>query len=143
MKIKGDRGPRMTNQANPLLDEVKEEKQKVYYVDLDGTLAYYDAWGDIGDIGDPIPIMKQWVLYWIKNGIEVVIFTARAYKPEAIPPIRKWLLINGFPPDLRITNVKGLECALVFDNCAREVINNTGIIVDRTGEFNSSKLEEE
>jgi len=141
MEIKGIDKPRNPNPANPLIDHDYKEKQLVYYVDLDGTLAYYERWGNIGDIGNPIPLMKKWVLYWLKKEIKIKIFTARAYKPETIPPIRKWLLINGFPPDLEITNIKGLDCDLIFDNNAREVINNTGIIIDRTGEFNKKILE--
>jgi hypothetical protein len=142
LKLKGNNIPRNTNPANPLKEEVHEEKQLTYYVDLDGTLAYYKCWGDIGDIGDPIQDMKKWVLYWLKEGIKIKIFTARAYCEKNIKHIRKWLLINGFPPNLEITNIKGLDCDLIFDNNAREVINNTGIIVDRTGKFNIKKINE-
>lgn len=142
MKLKGNGELRNPNPANPLKKEFKEEKQLTYYVDLDGTLAYYERWGQNGEIGEPIPLMKNWVLHWISRGIKIKIFTARAHKPEAIPPIRKWLLFNGLPPDLEITNVKGIDCDLLFDNIAREVINNTGIIVDRTGEFSEEVLNE-
>lgn len=141
MKIKGSGKLRNPNPANPLKEEVKKEKKLVYYIDLDGTLAYYERWGNVGEIGEPVPLIQDWIKYWLHLKIEVVIFTARAYKPEAIPPIRKWLMLNGFPPDLRITNVKGMECDIIFDNSAREVINNTGIIVNRTGEFDIKKLE--
>lgn len=139
MKIKGTGDLRNPNPANPFR-EVEPEKQKVYYVDLDGTLAFFDRWGTIGDIGEPIPIMKKWVLYWISKGIKVKIFTARAYKKESIPFIKKWLILNGFPPNLDITNIKGIDCTRLFDNNAREVINNTGIIVDRLNEFNTKEL---
>ncbi len=141
MELKGINIIRNPNPANPLKKEIKEEKQLVYYINLDGTLAYYDRWGYIGDIGEPIPIMKAWVLYWIKKGIKIKIFTARAYNEKAIPHIRKWLLLNGFPPNLEITNIKGMDCDMIFDNNAREVINNTGIIADRTGEFDKKILE--
>jgi len=140
MKTKGNAGLRNPNPANPLKKYNKNNKNKCYYIDLDGTLAYYERWGGIGDIGEPIPIMKKWVLFWIKNGIKIKIFTARAGDKKKIPPIKKWLLLNGFPP-LEITNIKGLDCDIIFDNIAKEVINNTGIIVDRTGEFNIKKLE--
>jgi len=61
MKIKGSNTPRTVNPANPLKQEIKKEKQLTYYVDLDGTLAIYTIWGNVGDIGEPIPDMKKWV----------------------------------------------------------------------------------
>jgi len=138
MKIKGSNIPRNLNPSNPLQQEIKKEKKLTYYVNFDHTLAFYDCWGNMGDAGDPIPEMKKWVLYWISKGIKIKIFTARANKPELIPPIRKWLLLNGFPM-LEITAVKNLDCDMIFDNCAREVISNTGIIVDRIGQFKKKK----
>jgi len=140
MKIKGSNTPRTVNPANPLKQEIKKEKQLTYYVDLDGTLAIYTIWGNVGDIGEPIPDMKKWVLHWIKEGIKIKIFTARAYKKEAIPDIRKWLFLNGFPLDLEITNIKGIDCDMIFDNNCREVMNNQGVIVDRTGEFSAALI---
>lgn len=140
MKIKGNGKLRNPNPANPLKNYNENNKNKCYYVDLDGTLAYFERWGEVNEIGEPTSI-KYWIKFWLSKNIEVVIFTARAYKKEAIPFIKKWLLLNGLPPDLRITNVKGLDCDLIFDNNAREVINNTGLIVDRTGQFNVEVLE--
>lgn len=144
MKINGGGKLRNLNPANPLKKEDNNNinNNKCYYVDLDGTLAYYERWGAEGDIGEPIPIMKNWISYWLSKGIEIVIFTARAYKQEHIDNIRKWLILNGLPIDLRITNVKGLDCSMILDDKAREVISNTGQIVDRVGEFNIGKLEE-
>jgi len=136
MKIKGSSQIlRTLNPANPLRKEVDKPKQLVYYVDLDGTLATYDRWGCVGDIGEPIPAMKAWVLRWLKEGIKIKIFTARACNPEAISCIKKWLFLNGFPLNLEITNIKAIDCDMIFDNNAREVIHNTGLIVDRTGQF--------
>ena len=142
MKLKGDGTLRNTNPANPLKEEIKNEKKLVYYIDLDGTLAYYERWGEKGEIGEPVPLIKNWIRYWLYKGIEIVVFTARAYSQENIKRVRTWLIMNGLPADLKITNIKGLDCDLLFDNNAREVINNTGQIVDRTGEFNIRKLEE-
>lgn len=135
MKLKGSNIPRNPNPANPLREEIYEKEQLVYYVDLDSTLAYYDRWGGIGDIGEPIPTMKNKVLEWISKGIKIKIFTARAYCEENIKHIRKWLLLNGFPINLEITNIKGIDCSLILDDKAREVIMNTGIICNRTGEL--------
>jgi hypothetical protein len=47
------------------------------YVDLDGTLAYYDRWEGATNIGPPIFRMVSTVKKWIANGDKVVIFTTR------------------------------------------------------------------
>lgn len=53
-------------------------KQKGWIgVDLDGTLAHYDEWQGVLHIGEPIPLMQERVLKWLKEGKEVKIFTAR------------------------------------------------------------------
>jgi len=141
MKIKRNSELRNLNPSNPLNNEITKEKQKCYYVNLDGCLAYYDNWGNVDDIGEPINEMKKWILYWLKKGIKIKIFTARANQPELIPPIRKWLLFNGFPP-LEITNIKGIDCNMIFDNNARQVVNNTGQIIDCTNQFNKEERDE-
>ena len=84
--------------------------------------------------------MKAWVLHWLKEGIKIKIFTARAYNPENIKHVRKWLIVNGFPLDLEITDIIRLDCNMIFDNKAREVLNNQGIIVDRMGEFSAALI---
>jgi len=134
MKLKGSNIPRNTNPANPF-KEVEKPKQLVYYVGLDGCLAYYNRWRNVGDIGEPVIRVKNKVLSWIKKGIIVKIFTARACKKEAIKHIRKWLIINGFPPDLEITNIIGIDAEFIVDCKARECILNTDIIVSRINEF--------
>jgi len=141
MEIKGKQDKlRTKNPANPLRKEVERKKQLTYYVDLDSTLAIYNRWGSVGDIGEPVPDMKAWVLHWLKEGIKIKIFTVRACNKEAIPYIKKWLFMNGFPLDLEITNIKGIDCDMIFDNNAREVLANQGIIVDRIGEFSAALI---
>jgi hypothetical protein len=51
-------------------------------VDLDGTLAYYDEWLYVDQIGAPIPSMVQRVQNWLSRGITVKIFTARVAFPS-------------------------------------------------------------
>lgn len=56
-------------------------KQLVHFVDLDGTLAYWD--GTVGNppgshIGEPVPAMADKVRAWLAAGDRVVIYTARA-----------------------------------------------------------------
>jgi hypothetical protein len=134
MKIEGNGEPRTRNPSDPMNETIPSEKKQVYLVDLDGTLAYYERWGEKGEIGEPIPLMKKRVIEWINEGIEIRIFTARAFDINQVKSIKKWLMLNGFPP-LEITNVKGIDVDYLFDNIAREVINNTGIIVDRIGDL--------
>jgi len=131
--IKGNGTPRTHNPADPFFGG-ESPKENTYYIDLDGTLAYYDTWGEKGEISDPIPLMKKQVLKWHKQGIKIKIFTARAYKEKNIKKIRKWLLLNGFPL-FEITNIKEMDCSIIIDDKAREAIKNTGMIVDRTGEL--------
>lgn len=131
--IKGDGTPRTHNPADPFFDG-EPPVEDVYYVDLDATLAYYNSWSENEEIGEPIPLMKKQVLKWHKQGIKIKIFTARAWKEENIKKIKRWLLLNGFPL-FKITNIKGLDCAIIIDDKAREAIRNTGNIVDRTGEL--------
>lgn len=135
MELKGSNIPRNPNPANPLKEENNSKKQLTYYVGLDGTLAYYKYWEYENHIGESIPDIKRKILCWLSLGIKIKIFTARAYKKELIKPIRKWLLLNGLPPTLEITNIKGIDCDLLFDDKAREVIYNTGIIVERIGKL--------
>jgi len=84
--------------------------------------------------------MKKWVLHWLEGSIKIKIFTARAHSSEAISYIKKWLLLNDFPLDLEITNIKGTDCDMIFDNNCREVMGNQGVIVDRTGEFSTALI---
>lgn len=135
MKLKGSDIPIHPNPANPLRDNDYKKEKLTYYIDLDGTLAYYDRWSNEGDIGEPIEDIKNKILRWISEDITIKIFTARAYCNKNIKVIRKWLLLNGLPPTLEITNIKGIDCNIILDDKAREVIKNTGIIVDRTTEF--------
>ena len=98
-------------------------------VDLDGTLAYYD--GEFNGpecIGEPIPAMMRRVKMWIAQGKTVCIFTARAAYKENIQPIREWLRKHGLP-DLEITNEKTHDIEILYDDRARQVVCNTGVIV--------------
>lgn len=113
-------------------------------VDLDGTLAEYEAWtGDYERIGLPVHRMLEQVKAWIANGWEVRIFSARAshlLKYElgervssaelagaraAIDAIRTWC-INHVGHDLKVTCVKDNHCFLMVDDRAISVDKNTG-----------------
>lgn len=48
-------------------------------VDLDGTLAHYDGWKGVENIGEPIRPMLERVKKWLEAGEDVRIFTARVF----------------------------------------------------------------
>ena len=97
-------------------------------VDLDGTLAHYEGWND-GEIGKPIPKMMERVRQWLKDGIEVRIFTARASDPFETGRVKAWLKRHGLG-DLTVTNVKDFGMVRLFDDRCVQVIANTGEIVE-------------
>jgi hypothetical protein len=97
--------------------------------DLDGTLAEYHGWVGADQIGPPIPLMLARVKQWLAEGKRVKIFTARASVPAQIPPIHKWLAENGLPK-LEITNIKDFGMIELWDDRCRQVILNTGELVE-------------
>lgn len=98
-------------------------------VDLDGTLAEYGGWKGADDIGLPIPKMLKRVQGWLKQGLDVRIFTARASIPEQIPPVQAWCM-KHLGVILPVTNVKDLGMTELWDDRAIQVIPNTGVRVD-------------
>lgn len=99
-----------------------------YAVDLDGTLAEYHGWRGYDDVGKPIQPMMDRVKKWISEGIEVIIFTARAEDPDAIPAVIKWLEDNDLP-ELEITCIKSGDIERFYDDRAIQVRKNTGEIL--------------
>lgn len=99
-----------------------------YGVDLDGTLAVWNASSTLDRIGAPIPAMVDLVRRMVDNGIRVKIFTARACDPAQIPKIRAWMNQNGLP-DLEITNVKDYYMERLYDDRVIRVERNTGRIL--------------
>lgn len=102
----------------------------VIAVDLDKTLAKHTVWKGKDHIGDPIPEMVDRVKKWLSDGKKVVIFTARADRPENIPPIRAWLKEN-IGQELPVTNVKRPEFGEIWDDRAVNVQANTGKILSK------------
>lgn len=100
----------------------------VVAVDLDKTLAKFKEWKGKDFVGEPIAPMVDRVKKWLAEGKKVVIFTARANKPENIPPIRKWLKEN-IGQELPVTNVKRPDFAQIWDDRAVTVQKNTGKIL--------------
>lgn len=101
-------------------------------VDLDGTLAQYDGWKGHEVIGAPIPAMIERVKQYLARGDKVVIFTARASedpaKEMAMKQIQAWSL-QHVGQILDITNEKTPEMVRIYDDKARQVIENEGEVV--------------
>lgn len=96
-------------------------------VDLDGTLAHYDEWEGIHNIGAPIPAMVDRVCRWLRDGREVRIFTARISSNNmvALRAIEDWSQIHlGIV--LPVTNVKDFDMLELWDDRAVQVVKNTG-----------------
>jgi len=109
-------------------------------VDLDGTLARDDQRDsrdfDLCPIGPPIPLMVDRVKAWLKQGIEVRIFTARANPLDMTPTkfaatqlaIRKWCE-EHIGQELVITYEKDYRIKELWDDRAVRVRKNTGEVV--------------
>lgn len=126
----------------PAIKESAKRKE-VYGVDLDGTLAYHDPDEkfDINKIGEPVKSMRRLVRLWTRRGIKVVIFTARASRPENIPVIEKWLEEHGMG-GLKVTNEKTPDITRFYDDRAYHVERNTGEI-KQARVFTEDELREE
>lgn len=96
-------------------------------VDLDGTLAEWSDNQHINVIGRPIKPMVIRVRQWIKQGKQVVIFTARVATKGQRRLIRKWLKENNLP-DLPITNKKDWRMKVFYDDRCVPVQRNKGVI---------------
>jgi len=100
--------------------------------DLDGTLAHYDGWKGEMHIGEPIAAMvERWKAYRDK-GVKCIIFTARysedPAKEMAMKQIQAWAHQHlGEIPE--ITNEKTPNIVRIYDDRARQIIENTGEVV--------------
>lgn len=114
-------------------------KQKVVLSDLDGTLAD-DTRTKYPDIGPPVPAMLARIKAHIAAGYIVKIFTARmsqkdpAEERDQVERITDWCEVNGLVnldgTSLPITNRKGLDVTVIYDDRAISVKRNTGRIED-------------
>lgn len=100
--------------------------------DLDGTMAQYDGWKGEDHIGAPVEAMIKRVKQYLERGTKVVIFTARAADKEpdhpAIKLIEEWS-VNAVGQVLPITNEKTPDIVRIYDDRARQVIENKGTVV--------------
>jgi hypothetical protein len=101
-------------------------------VDLDGVLAYEGPkWKGTEFIGHIIPVMKNRVLRWLREGKEVRCFTARIHNdPPAARYVRDWLDHNGLEK-VGMTCVKDQDLMEYWDDRAVSVERNTGRVLGR------------
>lgn len=103
-------------------------KDDLVLVDLDGTLARYDGFKGRDHIGKPVPAMVERVKDWLSKGTKVVIFTARAHDPAAIPAVREWVK-EHIGQALPVTDRKDPRARQLWDDRAVTVERNTGRIL--------------
>ena len=100
-------------------------------VDLDGTLAYYESFGD-GSIGAPIKPMIRRIKHYLKQGKDIRILTARVANDfgdgEAILLIQRWCK-EHLGKMLPITCSKDYHMYMLLDDRSVQVIPNKGILV--------------
>ena len=99
-------------------------------VDLDGTLAEHTT-GEYQPtrIGKPIERMVNRVRRWLADGQTVKIFTARAGSGQDVEQAIKDWCAEHIGQQLEITNTKDKNCIEIYDDRARQVIQNTGKLV--------------
>lgn len=100
--------------------------------DLDGTLAQYDGWKGIHNIGAPVPSVVQAIKNVYDSGGEVWIYTARLSDPneavEAGEYIEKYLARHEIPYS-GITAIKHKFFTEFWDDRAVQVVRNAGSFV--------------
>lgn len=103
-------------------------------VDLDGTIAHYVKWGSLLSIGEPIWPMVERVKQWLREGLEVRIFTARIappYFPDTLTredvegAIQAWTFLH-VGERLPVTCSKDLHMIELWDDRCVQVEPNTG-----------------
>lgn len=128
-------------------------KRGSIFVDMDATLAHYDGWVGPEHIGKPVPLMLAQVKQFLEEGWDVRIFTARVFPlnmcvmPDTVFPatdnaeeavqnavaavqaIQKWCELH-IGQVLPVTNIKDYTMVLTLDDRARQVVENTGEIID-------------
>ncbi len=89
--------------------------------DFDGTLAVEYTF-------EPVVPMVERLRAYLNEGAEVRILTARANDPQGTKLVKNWLKKNDLP-DLEVTNKKDYQMIVLYDDRARQVIQNTGVVV--------------
>jgi hypothetical protein len=127
-----------SNSAEKTLEDLLErEWRDGEYVafDLDGTMTMNDGWKGPDYIGEPIPEVIQMIVVLRTHDIPVKVFTARAATTNQDEFHRSTMAINAFcekhiGEQLPITAEKDMYCIRIFDDRARQVVENEGTVVE-------------
>ena len=96
---------------------------KTVAIDFDGTIAHYDGWKGVDNIGEPVTGIREVLLGLKEAGYKIVIHTCRI-TPEvngdqvvdAANAIRKWMSAHDLPYDSIWQGVgKPVACAYIDD----------------------------
>ncbi len=99
-------------------------RKRNIFVDFDRTLhTFFGRAQKLEDFGPPIAPMLLRVSNWLKEGHNVVIFTARENQKKEI---QDWLVAHGLPA-LEVTNIKTSRMDELWDDKAIGLYENTGI----------------
>ncbi len=97
-------------------------------VDLDGTLAHYDGFQSVEHVGEPIQPVLQLVKDMLARGVDVRIFTARAYDgQDAISYVEAWCQ-KHLGQILPVTCTKDFAMVALIDDRAIPMATNAGRI---------------
>ncbi len=112
-----------------------EEKESWVGFDLDRTMARRVKGDDHKTIGEPIHRMIDLAKSYIASGKKVKIFTARVASDDAADVQMQVEMISAFSLKhfgkvLEITCIKDRFCIRIYDDIARQVIPNTGNLVE-------------
>ena len=113
-----------------IVTEVQDIEEWIGF-DLDGVVAVYDGWKGVDHIGEPVPKIIALIKTYLAAGKKVKIFTARVAGDDAD---RAREVIEAYCHQhigqvLEVTNEKDQGMKYYFDDRAKQVIPNTGIIV--------------
>ena len=89
--------------------------------DFDGTLAVEHTF-------EPVLPMVERLRGYLEEGKEVRILTARGNDPQGTKLVKDWSKKHNLP-DLEVTNKKDYQMIVLYDDRARQVIQNTGVVV--------------
>lgn len=115
-------------------------------VDLDGTLAVYDGWKGLTEIGAPVPAMIERVKKLYAEGKNIRIFTARVGPPSTLAEIclfqhalDVWCfkyIGTTFPA----THEKDFNMIDFYDDRCKQVAMNTGEVIEESLRFVEKQL---
>jgi hypothetical protein len=103
--------------------------------DLDKTTALYMGWKGATHIGAPIAKTIERIKAYLAAGVEVRIFTARMSDPserarQEIAEAVAAYTLEHVGVALKATCIKDYDCVRIYDDIARQVVPNTGIVVE-------------